>query len=510
MGAEATLKFLLLGEDRSASKVFKKTGDEAEGAKSKFHGYAKAAGVAVAGGLLAAGAAAIKFARGAAEDEAAASKLAHTMQRAAGATKAQVAQTEDWITAQGKAFGVADDDLRPALSKLVVATHDVGKAQRLASLAMDVSAGTGKDLGAVSAALAKAQNGNVAGLARLGIATKDADGKTKSLKQITDDLAKTYGGSAAKAAETTEGKQKRLTVALNEAGESIGYKLLPFMLKLTNAATEALGWMQAHERLVKILAIGIGSLAAAVIAINTAVRIWTAVQSALNVVLAANPIGLVVLAIAALVIGIVVAYKRSETFRTIVNGAFSAIAAGARAMWDVIRPVLKAWFNVWATVVGGILEGAAKAFGWVPGLGGKLKAASKEFNKFRDNVNNALDGIHDKKVTVTANVVMQRGPGGMPVFAGDGGNPHNAVGTRFFSGGVSWVGERGPELAFMPRGTAVATADQSARMFGVGSDDLGTLTVVVQTETGEVIEKKLAKVKRNRGGARLAFEVATA
>jgi hypothetical protein len=271
---------LLLGEDRSAGKVLRGVGKDADGTSKKLHGLGKASAALAAGGLLVAGAAAVKFAKAAAEDEIGATQLARTLRSAAGASKAQTAATEDWITAQGKALGIADDDLRPALIKLVSATHDVGKAQKLASLAMDVSAARGVSLQTVSLALAKAQNGQIGGLGRLGIATKNADGKTKSLAQVTSDLTKLYSGAAATAADTTAGKQRRLTVALHEGQEEIGYKLLPAMLALTTAATDTIDWMEKHEKLVKSLAIGVGGLAAAVITVNTVTRAYSATQAA--------------------------------------------------------------------------------------------------------------------------------------------------------------------------------------------------------------------------------------
>jgi hypothetical protein len=405
VGAEATLKMLLIGEDRSAGKALKGVSDQAEHTHSKLAGVANVAGKALAGGLLVAGAAALKMAKGAAEDEAAASKLAQTMGTAAHATKGQIAQTEDWISAQGKATGITDDELRPALSKLVVATHDVGKAQKLASLAMDISASTGKDLGAVSQALAKAQNGNVGALSRLGIKTKEsvkdnaaleaanirvtkaqsdytaaldkygphskeahlaaskleyaqtklgeAQHKTKTSTIDADEamkrLADTYRGGASKAAETTAGKQKILTTQLSEAGETIGYKLLPFMLKLTEAGTAALGWMTKHGKLVAISAGAVGGLVVAVVAINAAVRAWTAVQAALNVVLSANPIGLIVIGLALLVAGLIIAYKKSETFRDIVNGAFHGVATAVdfvKDHWKLLISLIMGPFGV--------------------------------------------------------------------------------------------------------------------------------------------------------------------
>ena len=246
---------------------------------SRLDQVGQRAGKVLAVGFLAAGVAAVKMGKAAAQDEAAASKLAQTLRTAAGATKGQIAATEDWITAQGKSLGVSDDELRPALGRLVVATHDVGKAQRLASLAMDISAGSGKDLGAVAFALAKAQNGNVAGLARLGVATKDASGKTLTLDQITQNLAATYKGAAATAADTTAGKQRKLSVAFGELQEEIGTKLLPVMLKLSEVGMKMVNWIDHNQTSTLVLVGVLGTLAAGLYAASVAMRVMVAVTT---------------------------------------------------------------------------------------------------------------------------------------------------------------------------------------------------------------------------------------
>jgi hypothetical protein len=236
-----TLRTILTGEDRSASKALRgvgdqteKTGDQAQKASSRFKDLGKVAALGLAGGLVLAGKAAVDFTKRAIEDQQSAQKLATTLHNTTGATKEQQASVEAWITAQGKAFGVTDDDLRPALAKLATATGSVSKAQKVASLAMDISAGTGKNLSQVSTALQRAYQGNTAGLGRLGVATKDQAGKALSLHQITKQLSDTYKGDAAKSADTVAGKQKILGTELNELKETIGYKLLPIAEKLTS------------------------------------------------------------------------------------------------------------------------------------------------------------------------------------------------------------------------------------------------------------------------------------
>jgi hypothetical protein len=224
----ATLAFDIIAKDKASDK-FDKVGKASHSAGEKLKTFAKVGALAMGAAALAAGAALLDMAKGAMEDQKAAAGLAKQLKNSAGATKAQVAATEDWISKQGVALGVTDDQLRPALSKLVSVTHDVGKAQKLASLAMDISAGTGKSLGTVSAALAKAQLGQVSGLSKLGVATKNADGSTKSLHEITKQLSETYKGQAATAANTVEGKFGRLKLIFDETKESIGYKLLPVL-----------------------------------------------------------------------------------------------------------------------------------------------------------------------------------------------------------------------------------------------------------------------------------------
>jgi hypothetical protein len=199
-------------------------------------GGLKLAGAGLLGlgaGVVAAGAGLLGLAKGAAEDDKAQKTLARTLKNSAKATNGQVAALEDYISKTGVATGVTDDEMRPALGALVRATHDVSKAQSLMNLAMNVSAGTGKDLTAVTAALAKGQLGSTGALAKLGVATKDSSGKALTFDKIVQNLTKTFKGQAATAAGTLEGKWSRLKLILAETGETIGGKVLP---KLTDFA----------------------------------------------------------------------------------------------------------------------------------------------------------------------------------------------------------------------------------------------------------------------------------
>jgi phage-related protein len=196
----------------------------------KVSDFGKKAGLAFA----AAGAAAVAYAgklaidgvKSAIADAAAQEKLALTLKNVTGATDAQIAATEDYITKTSLAFGVTDDDLRPSLERLSRATGDLEKAQKLQTVAIDVAAGSGKSLEAVTNAMAKAAEGNTASLAKLGIGLTSAQLKTMSMDDITAKLADTFENQASTKADTFQGKLNRLTIAFDEGKETVGAYIL--------------------------------------------------------------------------------------------------------------------------------------------------------------------------------------------------------------------------------------------------------------------------------------------
>jgi phage terminase small subunit len=200
--------------------------------------FGKTAGLSFA----AAGAAAVAYAgklaidgvKSAIADAAAQEKLALTLKNVTGATDAQIAATEDYITKTSLAFGVTDDDLRPSLERLSRATGDLEKAQKLQTVAIDVAAGSGKSLEAVTNAMAKAAEGNTASLAKLGIGLTSAQLKTMSMDDITAKLANTFENQASTKADTFQGKLNRLTIAFDEGKETVGAYILDAITPMVN------------------------------------------------------------------------------------------------------------------------------------------------------------------------------------------------------------------------------------------------------------------------------------
>jgi len=245
MAGNRTLKLSILADVDDLKQKLGQGEKEVQGFGDKLGEFGKKAAAAFAVAAAAAAAYAGKLlidgVKAAIEDEKAQAKLATTLENTTGATKAQIAAVEDQILQMSLATGVADDQLRPSFEKLVRATNDVEKAQKLQTLALDIAAGSGKSLESVSQALARAYDGNNSALTRLGVGLSAAELKSSSFDQVTAKLAETFGGQASVQAETFEGKMKRLQIAFDEAKESVGARLLPILSNLLDKFTQNLG-----------------------------------------------------------------------------------------------------------------------------------------------------------------------------------------------------------------------------------------------------------------------------
>lgn len=205
---------------KDISKMEKKFGKFADATAKKF-------GIAA----LAVGAFAAKVGydavKAAAEDQKSQTLLANSLRNTVGATDAAIAATEEYITAMQLEFGVADDQLRPALGRLAAVTGDVGKAQGLLGVAMDISAARTIDLESASALVAKAYGGNIGALKKLFPQISAATVKSKDFGAALAVVREETEGAAAAAANTFAGQINRIKLAFGEASESLGYKLLP-------------------------------------------------------------------------------------------------------------------------------------------------------------------------------------------------------------------------------------------------------------------------------------------
>jgi hypothetical protein len=239
VGGSRTLKLSILADIDNLKKNLTSGSNEVEGFGSKLGGFAKKAGAAfaIAGAAAAAyaGKLLIDGVKSAIADEAAQTALAKTLTNVTGATNAQIKATEDYITKTALANGVTDDLLRPSLDRLIRSTGNVTEAQKLQQLALDISASGAVSLEAATNALAKANDGNFTALKKLGIPIDENIIKTKDFDAATAALAATFGGQAAAQADTFQGKMARLTVAFDEAKETVGSYVLDAITPLLSA-----------------------------------------------------------------------------------------------------------------------------------------------------------------------------------------------------------------------------------------------------------------------------------
>jgi hypothetical protein len=166
----------------------------------------------------------------------------------------------------------------------------------------------------VSDALAKAYGGNMKGLQALSPEIKAMIKDGASLDEVMNVLGGTFGGSAATAANTAAGQFKILKNSLNETTESIGAALLPIVQKVLPVLQKFADWAQQNPQAFLAIAGAITAISVAILAVNFA--------------MALNPFTAIAAGVAALVVGIIYAYNKFETFRTIVNGVLNGLISG--------------------------------------------------------------------------------------------------------------------------------------------------------------------------------------
>jgi len=137
-----------------------------------------------------------------------------------------------YIDSLQRATGVSEDLLRPAFGRLIRSTNDLGKAQQLLALSLDISAATGKSVDAVAASLSKAYLGQNTALGRLGVGLSKAELASSSFEEIQTKLTTLFAGSAKVAADTYAGSVAKLQIAAKEASETIGFALIDGIRRL--------------------------------------------------------------------------------------------------------------------------------------------------------------------------------------------------------------------------------------------------------------------------------------
>lgn len=263
-----------------------------------------------------------------------------SLRNVAGASDEQIKSTSAYLSALGSTTATSGTQLKEAYAQILRGTKDVEQAQTATTLATDISAATGRDLSSVSMALSRAYMGNTTALGRMGVETKNADGSAKSLDQMLGDLQKTFGGTAEKAAGTAAGGMKKAELQFGAVQKSIGTALLPTIVSLADTLTTyVMPVLKVFAEIFGSIMSALGPIVPAIAAVVVGIKLWSIAQAVLNAVMDANPIMLVVIAIAALVAGVIWAYQNVEWFRAAVDTMASAVVDSFNLVLGIVQSV---------------------------------------------------------------------------------------------------------------------------------------------------------------------------
>lgn len=391
MGKTAILSVRIVADAKGAKKGLDETADAASKLEDGLARAAAPAGIAVAaigaiGSAAASSASELQQSQGAVEsvfqDQAAA--IIDASQRSAesvGLASSEYQNLSVVLGSQLKNMGTPMDEI-------------AGKTDSLITLGADLAATFGGTTADAVSAVSSLLRGERDPIERYGVSIKQADINARLAAEGLDGLT----GEAAKAAESqvtlallseqtaaaqgqfaretdsAAGSQQVANAKWEDARAALGERLLPIVTAMSGAMSAAAGFVTEHSGAVTVLAAVIGGVAAAILAANaamavyngvqTAVRVatgaWTAVQGVFNAVMAANPIMLVVVAITALVAGVVLAYNKCEWFRNLINSVWEVIKSGAQAAWGFIKPVVDVFW--------GVVDAVKTAYQWVQDL----------------------------------------------------------------------------------------------------------------------------------------------
>lgn len=372
-GKSAILTVKILTDASQSAKGF----DEATGRLDKFQ-----SGVSRLTPYAAGAAAALGLAGKAAVDS------ASRTQQAMGAVDSvfgeSAGQIKAWSDTAAESVGLAKSEygelasvIGAQLQNLGLSSEDaVGATGDLITLGSDLAATFGGTTADAVSALSAALRGEAdpaeryglslnqtavnAALAEKGLAGLEGEAattaKTQTILALATEQAAGANGQFAREADTASGAAQRNAAAWENARSELGESLLPVVTQITTLFSQLAGWVQQNSTVVIALAGVLGTLAAGVLAVNAALKIWqatqlvwtavtkgvTAAQWLLNVALNANPIGLIIAAVTLLIGGIVLLWQKNEGFRNFVTAAWKAIADAAVAAWNWIKSVVLA------------------------------------------------------------------------------------------------------------------------------------------------------------------------
>lgn len=210
--------------------------------------------------------------------------------------------------------------------------------------------------------------------------------------------------------------------------------------RLADFGKRGFAWAKDNQTTVKVLTGLVGFLTIGIVTYNLTVRVttgvtkaWTAAQLLLNGALRANPIGLVVTALTLLGAALVLAYKKSDTFRRIVDKAWAVISGSVKFAWErVIKPALSAFRDF---VTKTLPDGFSRAVSAIGRIWDRLKSAAMAPVKF------VVETVYNKGIVpMLSKIPGVSAPGKVYIGGissyGNRGGTYQDPGQRFAHGGA--------------------------------------------------------------------------
>jgi hypothetical protein len=335
MAKAATLNIDIVASAEKALGAFDKVKEHASGSWSAMKVGATVAAGAVLGALG-------EATKAAAEHEAGVSKLAQAYKNAGVSTKGMSGALEE-IDAASRKTGQSAEDNIAAYTVLITATRNTAKAHSELGTAEDLAAYKGISVKEAAMDITRAQEGNTRALKEMGIATTDSSGKQLSATAIMARLTQAVHGQADAFGQTAEGQMARYKESIDQAKIAVGEAFLPVLKSLLNMLQPIFTWMSRNQAIVSLVAKVIAIAAGVILGLNIALRAWAAIQAVVNILLDANPIGLVVLAIAGLVAAVVLVVRHWSIFKGAIADVWQwlqNLGAWIQAHWKIIVDVL--------------------------------------------------------------------------------------------------------------------------------------------------------------------------
>lgn len=324
------------------------------------------------------------------------------------------AKVKAWGDESAKAVGLSKNQYATLAAVIGSQLNNMGRSQAqsasqtndLIKLGADLAATYGGTAADAVSALSSVLKGETDPIERYGVSIKQSDINARLAAQgqskLTGTALKTAQASAALAlvsqqtaaahgqwaaqTNTVAEKQQIMAAQVENIKAKLGDKLLPVVGKVTDGLTKMIDYIGKHKTTFEALAVSLGVVAGAV-------GVLTVAMWALSLTPVMLSIAGIVAGLAALAGGFYAAWKKSETFRKVVVAALNGTK-------DFVIGAVQSMANLVLGALDLIISGAAHAFGWIPGIGGKLKDANNAFDNFQAGVNRSLDAIQDRDIHI--------------------------------------------------------------------------------------------------------------